>query len=178
MRLTVIILTRSHKQEGNIMLKPRLLLAALCGCLTLIAPTLAQSKQSPADKFRQLEEILPTPNEQRTASGAPGHKYWQQRADHTIDVELDDVNQRISGAQTITYYNNSPDTLSYLWLQLDQNLFQKGSDADLTSTAPQLDRVPLNVVESLTTLTMITATKSPPSKMPGDKHCLTPSSRR
>lgn len=135
------------------MFKPRLLLAALCVCVSLSAPAWAQSKQSPADKFRQLEEILPTPNEQRTASGAPGHKYWQQRADHTIDVELDDANQRIIGAQTITYYNHSPDTLSYLWLQLDQNIFKKGSDADLTSTAPSLDRVPLAVVESLTTLT-------------------------
>ena len=58
----------------------------------------AQTKKSPIDKFRQLEEILPTPNEYRTASGAPGHKYWQQKTDYSIDVELDDVNQKIIGS--------------------------------------------------------------------------------
>lgn len=96
----------------------------------------AQSKSKPGDKFRQLEEILPTPNEYRTASGAPGHRYWQQRADYSIDIELDDVGQRLTGRETITYYNNSPDPLNYLWLQLDQNLFDKDSEANITSTAP------------------------------------------
>lgn len=71
---------------------------------------IAQSKNSPVDKFRQLEELLPTPNDYRTASGAPGHKYWQQRADYVIDVELDDANQRIIASETVTYFNNSPDT--------------------------------------------------------------------
>jgi len=77
----------------------------------------AQSKTDPTDKFRQLEEILPTANEYRTASGAPGHNYWQQRADYVIDVELDDANQRIIGKETVTYKNLSPDTLNYIWLQ-------------------------------------------------------------
>jgi len=85
----------------------------------------AQSKTKPSDKFRQLEENLPTPNEQRTASGAPGAKYWQQRADYVIDVELDDVNQRIIGKETVTYKNLSPDTLNYIWLQIDQNINAK-----------------------------------------------------
>jgi hypothetical protein len=58
---------------------------------------IGQSKSRPSDKFRQMDQDLPTPNEYRTASGAPGNKYWQQRADYVIDVELDDVNQRISG---------------------------------------------------------------------------------
>src|SRR5918997_1581751 len=93
---------------------------------------LAQSKGNPSDKFRQLEEQLPTPNEQRAASGAPGHRYWQQRADYQINVELDDVNQRITASETITYHNQSPDTLSYLWLQLDQNIWRQDSDARLT----------------------------------------------
>ncbi|HMV50447.1 MAG TPA: M1 family metallopeptidase, partial [Blastocatellia bacterium] len=132
----------------------RRLFAAFVVCLVCLAsPAFAQNKKSPVDKFRQLEEILPTPNDQRTASGAPGHKYWQQRADYTIDVELDDTNQRLTGSETVTYFNNSPDTLSYLWLQLDQNLFKKGSDADLTSTAPSLERIPLTVAETLTALT-------------------------
>lgn len=125
------------------------IIAALL-CFTLAPVALAQSKNSPIDKFRQLEEILPTPNEQRTASGAPGHKYWQQKADYTIDVELDDANQRIIGSETITYYNNSPDTLTYLWLQLDQNLFRKDSDTKLTQPAPKLkDGVPGFVIENL-----------------------------
>jgi hypothetical protein len=95
-----------------------------------------------------LEEILPTPNEYRTASGAPGYKYWQQRADYVIDVELDDVNQRIIGKETITYQNISPDSLSYLWLQIDQNLFAKDSDTQKTQTAPSFERgVPLSQLE-------------------------------
>lgn len=73
------------------------------------------------NKFEQLGTILPTPNEYRTASGAPGPKYWQQRCDYTIDAELDEKNLMIKGKETVTYYNNSPDVLSYLWLQLDEN---------------------------------------------------------
>src|ERR687884_700104 len=110
------------------------LVCLLCLCLGL--PLAAQSKSEPSDKFRQLEEILPTPNEYRTASGAPGHKYWQQRADYSIDVELDDATQTLTGRETITYYNNSPDALSYLWLQLDQNIFDKESEANTTRAAP------------------------------------------
>ena len=111
-------------------------LALLIFCALLPTTSLAQSKTSPSDKFRQLEEILPTPNEQRTASGAPGHAYWQQRADYTINVELDDANQRLTGSETVTYYNNSPDALAYLWLQLDQNLFAPESEANTTRVAP------------------------------------------
>ncbi|MFN0100571.1 MAG: M1 family metallopeptidase [Bryobacteraceae bacterium] len=111
---------------------------------TLLSLVLAaQNKKSPIDKFRQLEEILPTPNEYRTASGAPGHRYWQQRADYSIDVELDDVNQKIIGRATITYHNNSPDTLTYLWLQLDQNIWEPHSDTGLTETAPDWKKFPL-----------------------------------
>ncbi len=110
-------------------------------CLLAVAsPVFAQSKTVQSDKFKQLEEILPTPNEYRAASGAPGHRYWQQRADYTINVELDDARQRINGAETITYFNTSPDTLVYLWLQLDQNLFARGSDTQLTQTAPEFKR--------------------------------------
>ncbi|WP_444931084.1 M1 family metallopeptidase [Microbulbifer sp. SSSA002] len=83
------------------------------------------------DKFRQLEELLPTPNSYRTASGAPGHAYWQQQADYDIKVSLDDSKQRITASETITYTNNSPDTLRYLWVQLDQNRFKPDSSGNL-----------------------------------------------
>ena len=73
------------------------------------------------NKFEQLGTILPAPNEYRTASGAPGIKYWQQRCDYDITAELDEVNLSLNGKETVTYYNNSPDVLSYLWLQLDEN---------------------------------------------------------
>ena len=88
---------------------------------------LGQSKSEPSDKFRQLDELLPAPNVYRTGSGAPGHKYWQQRADYTINVEIDDKKQRLIGKETITYKNMSPDTLDYLWVQVDHNLFAKDS---------------------------------------------------
>jgi len=73
------------------------------------------------NKFEQLGIILNDPNMYRSASGAPGPNYWQQKADYIINVELDDQNQKITGSETITYTNNSPDPLSYLWLQLDEN---------------------------------------------------------
>jgi hypothetical protein len=134
--------------------------------------TFAQSKSKPSDKFRQLEEILPTPNEQRTASGAPGARYWQQRADYVIDVELDDVNQRIIGKETVTYKNLSPDTLNYIWLQIDQNIFARDSDAQTTGTAPDFKHVPLNRLEQLVArtydgkvnITNVTDTKGNPLK--------------
>lgn len=85
-------------------------------------------------KFEQLGQTLPTPNEYRTGSGAPGPKYWQQRADYDIDVTLDDKNQRISGKETITYFNNSPDALTYLWLQLDQNVREQETNTQKTRT--------------------------------------------
>ena len=74
------------------------------------------------NKFKQLKELLPTPNLQRTASGAPGLKYTQQKVDYTMDIILDDKNTRIYGNETITYHNNSDDSLAYLWVQLDQNM--------------------------------------------------------
>ncbi|OON60835.1 aminopeptidase [Massilia sp. KIM] len=91
------------------------------------------------DKFRQLDELLPTANEYRTASGAPGHAYWQQRADYRIRVSLDEAKRAISGNGTVTYHNNSPDTLSYLWVQLDQNMFRADSDNRAIATLPSRD---------------------------------------
>ena len=69
--------------------------------------TVAQEPVKWQGKFEQLDQVLPTPNEYRTGSGAPGPKYWQQRADYVIAAELNDENQSITGSETITYYNNS-----------------------------------------------------------------------
>ena len=82
-----------------------------------------------SEKFEQLEYELRDPNQYRTASGAPGPDYWQNTADYVIEITLDDKNRKITGSETITYTNNSPDPLSYLWLQLDQNVRAKESDS-------------------------------------------------
>ena len=112
---------------------------------TMVAGALAspveQTKGTFEDKFRQLDEALPTPNSYRTASGAPGHAYWQQKVDYDIAVELDDAGKRIIGSGTITYTNNSPDTLRYLWVQLDQNRFARHSDANATLATTARNRM-------------------------------------
>lgn len=82
------------------------------------------------NRFEQLGGILPTPNEYRTASGAPGPKYWQQRADYDIKCELDETNLKLTGTETITYHNNSGDVLTYLWLQLDENEHSNSQNAN------------------------------------------------
>ncbi|MDF7818861.1 M1 family metallopeptidase [Runella sp. MFBS21] len=86
------------------------------------------------NRFEQLGTGLPTPNTYRSASGAPGKDYWQQRADYDIKVELDEPNNKIIGSETITYFNQSPDALPYLWIQLDQNLFAKNSPGPISRT--------------------------------------------
>ena len=80
------------------------------------------------EKFEQIDGKLPTPNSYRTGAGAPGPAYWQQRADYEIAVILNDEDQSITGNEIITYYNNSPSTLNFLWIQLDQNIRAKDSD--------------------------------------------------
>ena len=82
-------------------------------------------------KFRQLYQEFATPNTYRSASGTPGPDYYQQQADYKMDITLDDRNARIYGEETITYYNNSPDELEYLWVQLDQNVRAKDSKSPL-----------------------------------------------
>ncbi|MEJ7827665.1 MAG: M1 family metallopeptidase [Segetibacter sp.] len=88
-----------------------------------------------ANRFEELNYLLATPNEYRTASGAPGPKYWQQRADYDISVELDEPNNVIKGTETITYLNNSPNPLNYIWLQLDENFHNPSSDNNYTNTS-------------------------------------------
>lgn len=83
------------------------------------------------NKFRQLYQEFSTPNQYRAASGAPGSAYYQQQADYKMDIELDDKNQKLYGVETITYHNNSPDALEYLWVQLDQNVRAKDSQSPL-----------------------------------------------
>ena len=80
------------------------------------------------EKFEQIDGKLPTPNSYRTGAGAPGPAYWQQRTDYEIAVVLNDEDQSITGNEIITYYNNSPSTLNFLWIQLDQNIRAKDSD--------------------------------------------------
>jgi hypothetical protein len=98
-------------------------------------------------KFEQLGNALPTPNSYRAASGAPGAAYWQQRADYVIDVELNDETQVLTGKETITYHNNSPETLTYLWLQLDQNILDNTSIDMQTRTGSVTDSLPGLFVE-------------------------------
>ena len=104
----------------------RRVFTTLCTVFTVIQAGFSQNIQNNpgsnhGNKFEQLGTILTTPNEQRTASGAPGVKYWQQRADYDIKCELDEKNLVLVGSETVTYYNNSPDPLTYIWLQLDEN---------------------------------------------------------
>jgi len=87
------------------------------------------------NKFEQLGTILPTPNTYRTASGAPGKDYWQQRADYDITAYLDEEKLNLRGSETVTYYNNSPDELEYLWLQLDENDTSNTKDSGYQSSS-------------------------------------------
>jgi hypothetical protein len=90
------------------------------------------------NKFEQLGTILSTPNEQRTASGAPGAKYWQQRADYDIKCSLDEKALVLTGTETITYFNNSPDPLDYIWLQLDENQHSNLDNANYQQSSTML----------------------------------------
>ncbi|MGB6135193.1 MAG: M1 family metallopeptidase [Shewanella sp.] len=106
---------------------------------TSSASEIVQSKGHFEDKFRQLEESLPTANDYRNAAGEPGKDYWQQQVDYKINVTLDEKKRRIEGKQVITYHNNSPYTLKYLWLQLEQNRFKSDSIAERSSTFNGVD---------------------------------------
>ena len=100
-----------------------------------LANPVEQTKGSFEDKFRQLEgEEWPTPTDYRNASGAPGHRYWQQKVDYDVKARLDEDKRTVSGTQMVTYRNNSPDSLPYLWLLLDQNDYKRNSIAELTNT--------------------------------------------
>jgi hypothetical protein len=111
-------------------------ISAVCAVTALLFVSQGSVAQinTNTNKFKQLGQDLPTPNVYRTASGAPGHEYYQQQADYDMQIEIDDVKQVLSGAETITYRNNSPDKLTYVWLQLDQNMRAKDSDTKKIQT--------------------------------------------
>ena len=121
-------------------MKTNLLLLILC--VISINNSLFSQK-----KFAQIENLIPTPNEYRNAAGAPGHNYYQQQADYKMELTLEDNTQILRGFETITYTNNSPDALSYLWLQLDQNLFSKSSDTKLITVEKMEDFRSLEQIE-------------------------------
>jgi hypothetical protein len=104
-------------------------------CVLLFSTVTHAQQETWNGKFEQMGQMLPTPNEYRTGSGAPGPKYWQQRADYDIDIILDDKSQKITGKETINYYNNSPDVLTYLWVQLDQNVREQGTNTVKTQSS-------------------------------------------
>jgi len=111
---------------------------------------LSSAGANPVEKFQQLDQLLPSPNAQRNAAGAPGPAYWQNRADYTIEASLDEKTHRLTGRGTITYRNFSPDALTYLWLQLDPNLFAHHADSRTLERPPaDLAKVPYGLVEEL-----------------------------
>jgi len=131
----------------------RRLFLFICSCFVIFNLEAQDIENNSAsnhgNKFEQLGTILPTPNEYRTASGAPGPKYWQQRCDYDIKCDLDEANLKLTGSESVTYYNNSPDILTYLWLQLDENQhsnmnnanYQNSSAMQKQSTDVALDRL-------------------------------------
>ena len=90
------------------------------------------------NKFRQMKDVLVTPNDQHTASGAPGHQYTQQKVDYVMDIRLEEQTNTIFGDEKITYHNNSKDNLEYLWVQLDQNMRADDSKTPLSKLTSDL----------------------------------------
>lgn len=131
-------------------MKTRLYTTVFLLSVTLVS-LIAQTQETPIrrDPFQQLYLELPTPNVYRSASGAPGHAYWQQKADYRISIRLDDENQRITGEEWITYHNNSPDALEFLWLQLDQNLFSRDSETKKITQNSLSDRMSFGEIERM-----------------------------
>ena len=120
-----------------------LLICAFFACFLpgAYGQALQQTKGDFEDKFRQLDEDLPTPDEKRLASGAPGPEYWQQKVDYSIRIRLNEQARRLIGSQTVAYTNNSPHTLNYLWLQLDQNRFRADSMDNRSRTVSSTSRI-------------------------------------
>src|SRR5262245_52810316 len=114
--------------------------ASCCSVLVFALPPalLAQNRDEYARAPKPRPDVtifspldLPTPNRVRTASGAPGPDYWQQRVDYRIDARLDAIERRLTGSEQVTYHNNSPDALEYLWVHLEQNILRKDSIGSL-----------------------------------------------
>lgn len=132
------------------MLREILSLSFVCWIAALVqAQPFPNLKYGQEDKFRQLEEILPTPNSYRNAAGEPGPAYWQQNVDYVVDVSLDDESQHITGSEQITYKNNSPHALRYLWLQIDANIFSPESDASRIRSFSPPERLSTGMLKRL-----------------------------
>ena len=137
--------TEAHQQRKLININPnnmkRILIsyAIVAACFLTSNSVQAQGKWD--QKFEQMGTMLPTPNTYRTASGAPGRDYWQQKADYDISVTLNDNDRSVTGEETITYHNQSPDRLSYLWVQLDQNMRAKDSNTGLVASSTMPDTI-------------------------------------
>ena len=121
--------------ESKVMRRSLLLI-----CL-LAAGTVFGQQQKWQGKFEQLDQLLPTPNSYRNSSGAPGAAYWQQQADYDIAVTINDETQVLTGTERITYYNRSPESMTYLWLQLDQNINAANSMTKSTKSSTIRDSV-------------------------------------
>ena len=126
---------------------PCLLSVMLTAFLTVVAASHAAEPRT--DHFRQLDDVWPTANDIRRPSGSPGKSYWQQQVDYDIQVEVDDQRQVVTGSETITYHNNSPDELAVLWLQLDQNRYALNSDDWLSKTTPNLKGLSYNELRTI-----------------------------
>lgn len=122
---------------SNCFEKMKLKVLGLLFCSAVVSAQNIQNNpgSNHGNKFEQLGTILPTPNVYRTASGSPGQAYWQQRADYDIEAYLDEDKRNLKGSETINYYNNSPDDLDYLWLQLDENQQSSVKNADYPSSS-------------------------------------------
>ncbi|WP_109698444.1 M1 family metallopeptidase [Chitinophaga deserti] len=127
-------------------------LRSILGSILVAAPlvTLAQNPGSNhGNRFEQLGYLLTDPNMYRSASGVPGPKYWQQRADYDITAELDEVARKLTGSETVTYYNNSPDPLTYIWLQLDENEHDPKSDNNSFDGSTMKDKMSSGAINRL-----------------------------
>jgi len=117
---------------------------------------MSQNTSNHGNKFEQIDPLLPSPNEYRSIDGAPGPKYWQQKCDYKIDCTLDTEKQRLDGSETIIYTNNSPNTLRYIWLQLDENQHsttnsnQYFDPSSIKSTMSEADMRSLNPQQEVT----------------------------
>jgi len=117
--------------------------------MVLIAASLGVASAQPlrnpgsnhGNRFEQLDYLMQDPNEYRTASGAPGPKYWQQRADYEINVDINEQENILTGAETVTYFNNSPDILTYIWLQVDENFHHPNSDNNYDKPSSMSNRL-------------------------------------
>ncbi len=131
-------------------MKSTLLLLLVCMTSLVFAQNIQNNPNSNhGNKFEQLGTTFPTPNEYRTASGAPGPRYWQQRCDYDIRCELDEKKLMLKGSETVTYFNNSPDVLTYLWLQLDENEHSSVNNANYQDSEPMSRQMSVQQLKQL-----------------------------